>query len=372
MGISLSQAFIGVDNSVIEGAVLEHLYNEDITNMMTATVGNPSTVNAGTARVFTGEMLQVNEYKQKGFTTADKIKATEIDIVLDTKREVRWGSETLDNTTFSSAAALEGLIAGSLSKSIMAERVAFLTKATYDAAIALGAFTVDATAHTTTDKDEIRDLYFEFADLSAAFEELFTTKELGVNQERISQLVRPRVKTRLLKETSQAALEGSQRTGDLNQVNGVSIAKMPMFGQNIAKGSSFSKDTDFDFSNIQGLVFATGAMAAPIANLQVSVAIDADGNPNAIAKYIINKGTALRPTLIHAVVQAAPTKDAMVKAFENLKASFTSMKNGEYRDETIKVVEELHKAALAKLDGKKTSKKESKKDDKPATAENAE
>ncbi len=89
MAIGLTQAFMGVDNTVIEGGILQHLYNEDITNMMTATIGNPDTVNAGTARVFTGEMLQVDAYTQKGYASADKIKATEIDIKLDSKREVR-------------------------------------------------------------------------------------------------------------------------------------------------------------------------------------------------------------------------------------------------------------------------------------------
>lgn len=307
-----------INLDVITGKVLQILSSGTLGVASTALVENPGQVRAGTVIYRKVEVIKTGSYATKlndntGGITQQTPQITAIPVNLDKYVGAKYKLEEFDLAGLTDAAAVEAQIANGLAKATLARLDLELFEG-------IKAHLRQNTAQTTTiagfstetDIAAIRLNRIAFNDLIADIESTTNKHMIGTEEFQTTAIMSKKAYNRMIEGIAD---NGGSRgvelrlTGQLPGaiVGGNAVLKHVFIKKNV-NGSDYTLDktagTDYNFSNIECLMWNKEAIAMPVDFLGVvSMRDQYDGNPIFIQKFRYGFKV-LRPELIRGIINA--------------------------------------------------------------------
>lgn len=308
----------GAQASVVEAKVLDILRSKYLGIGITATSSNPTNHQAGTAIYRVPELVQSQDYSYATRNDdLDTPNLTDIELLLDKKRTVKYELETFDQAVLEVEGAVEAEYAQGISLAILAEIDAEFLKLTMDGAIEAAQYIVNADFGKGRTEETINTQFYDTIDEVGKLEGQVDRKLIGVNKDEVVVITNTTAKARFIKAGNGGDRnEADRQSGLIENINGIAIREHAFVGNTIAAGSSFSKDKDYDFSNLGAVIVHTEAVAMPFAlNTVIATTGENSGNPKMVAKFRYG-AKIIRPSLVRAILFAEPVEGAKAKVEE--------------------------------------------------------
>lgn len=279
---------------------------------MSATLRNPGQVQAGTASYYVPEIVQTNYYGAAGSSGFSIPQTGLISFNLDKRRDAKWEVEQFDiarlqDSTYVLSVIAAGL-AGAIQTDLNAEYLAFLTTQ-FKSDGTLNSQTVEIPTLWKTDvnvtPEECRKDYLLLQQQVMKFTKKFNKQMLGLERNEVFAVLSYEADINLRNafwnQPNELGRKVIEETLEGQQLGLLKYFTDPMLQNNIAQGTSFSKDTGLDTTNFVGFIAHKEAIAFPINLMTTTQTINPDnGNPRFITKYQFGMGI-LRPDLIVAL-----------------------------------------------------------------------
>lgn len=283
---------------------------------MSATLRNPGQVAAGTASYYVPEIVQTNYYGASGSSGFSIPQTGLISFNLDKRRDAKWEVEQFDiarlqDSTYILSVIAAGL-AGAIQTDLNAEYLAFLTtqfKENGDLNKDNKRQVVDIPTLWKTDvnvtPEECRKDFLLLQQQVIKFTKKFNKQMLGLERNEVFAVLSYEADINLRNafwnQPNELGRKVIEDTLEGQQLGLLKYFTDPMLQNNIAQGTSFSKDTALDTTNFVGFIAHKEAIAFPINLMTTTQTINPDnGNPRFITKYQFGMGI-LRPDLIVAL-----------------------------------------------------------------------
>lgn len=279
---------------------------------MSATLRNPGQVQAGTASYYVPEIVQTNYYGAAGSSGFSIPQTGLISFNLDKRRDAKWEVEQFDiarlqDSTYILSVIAAGL-AGAIQTDLNAEYLAFLTTQ-FKQGGTLVAQTVEVPTLWKTDvnvtPEECRKDFLLLQQQVMKFTKKFNKQMLGLERNEVfgvlSYEADINLRNAFWNQPNELGRKVIEDTLEGQQLGLLRYFTDPMLQNNIAQGTSFSKDTALNTENFVGFIAHREAIAFPINLMNTTQTINPDnGNPRFITKYQFGMGI-LRPDLIVAL-----------------------------------------------------------------------
>ena len=279
---------------------------------MSATLRNPGQVAAGTASYYVPEIVQTNYYGAAGSSGFSIPQTGIISFNLDKRRDAKWEVEQFDiarlqDSTYILSVIAAGL-AGAIQSDLNAEYLAFLTTQ-FKTGGTLNSQTVEIPTLWKTDvnvtPEECRKDFLLLQQQVIKFTKKFNKQMLGLERNEVFAVLSYEADINLRNafwnQPNELGRKVIEDTLEGQQLGLLKYFTDPMLQNNIAQGTSFSKDTALNTENFVGFIAHKEAIAFPINLMTTTQTINPDnGNPRFITKYQFGMGI-LRPDLIVAL-----------------------------------------------------------------------
>ena len=279
---------------------------------MSATLRNPGQVQAGTASYYVPEIVQTNYYGAAGSSGFSIPQTGLISFNLDKRRDAKWEVEQFDiarlqDSTYVLSVIAAGL-AGAIQTDLNAEYLAFLTTQ-FKSGGTLASQTVEVPTLWKTDvnvtPEDCRKDFLLLQQQVMKFTKKFNKKMLGLERNEVfgvlSYEADINLRNAFWNQPNELGRKVIEDTLEGQQLGLLRYFTDPMLQNNIAQGTSFSKDTALNTENFVGFIAHREAIAFPINLMTTTQTINPDnGNPRFITKYQFGMGI-LRPDLIVAL-----------------------------------------------------------------------
>lgn len=319
-GLNMGDGVGGKVALSIETRVLRILADSGLTWRF-ATSTNPESVKAGTATYYVPEIVQTKAYDPNGAAAYDPLQAGLRSFNLNERGMAKYEIESFDVSRLQNSEALLGQIALSLAMSIEATLNGHFwnnIKKEFDntsGTLRLQKIELDKLGeqitYTKAESDavfnDLLKLEYKITELSA----LFDKQHLGIDKADFYCILAPKCDAtiRVAFRDQPSAIGEWQIAQTLvgRKIGNVRYIIDKMIGQNIAKNTSFSLDTDFNLQNIWGILVHNEAIAMPI-NFQGVYQLQNQDNANTrvIAKYQFGFGI-IRPKLVYIITKTGQT-----------------------------------------------------------------
>lgn len=280
---------------------------------MSATIRTPGQVQTGTATYYVPEIVQTNYYGAAGSSGFSIPQTGLVSFNLDKRRDAKWEVEQFDisrlqDSTYILSVIAAGL-AGAIQNDLNAEYLAFLTTQFKQTDGALKDQTVEIPTLWKTDvnvtPEECRKDFLLLQQQVMKFTKKFNKKMLGLEKNEVFAVLSYEADINLRNafwnQPNELGRKVIEDTLEGQQLGLLRYFTDPMLQNNIAQGTSFSKDTALDTTNFVGFIAHREAIAFPINLMTTTQTINPDnGNPRFITKYQFGMGI-LRPELIVAL-----------------------------------------------------------------------
>lgn len=279
---------------------------------MSATLRNPGQVQAGTASYYVPEIVQTNYYGAAGSSGFSIPQTGLISFNLDKRRDAKWEVEQFDiarlqDSTYILSVIAAGL-AGAIQTDLNAEYLAFLTTQ-FKTGGTLNTQTVEIPTLWKTDvnvtPEDCRKDFLLLQQQVIKFTKKFNKQMLGLERNEVFAVLSYEADINLRNafwnQPNELGRKVIEETLEGQQLGLLKYFTDPMLQNNIAQGTSFSKDTALNTENFVGFIAHKEAIAFPINLMTTTQTINPDnGNPRFITKYQFGMGI-LRPDLIVAL-----------------------------------------------------------------------
>lgn len=316
-GIQIGDGSSGKVALAIQTGVLRILKEDGSFAYKTATIMNKGQVKAGSVTYQIPELVQAEDYGT-GTSAFQTLNSGLVTIPINTRRTIKYTYETFDASRLGDMEYLIGIIAQSISTTILydlnAHFFAFLAEKFDLANGALRAqnITLPNLVQEGKTSEEIRDSIYKLQRLTVQISKKFHKNQYGVAKSELMVFLDPMADVNIrqaywnqpnsLGERVVAKdLVGTQLGG------GIYYYLDSLLGNKIDKGTAFSKDKDLDTTKFVGFVIHNEAIAMPFNLQSINQVIDQDNaNPRFIAKYQFGTGM-LRPHLVYSITTETPT-----------------------------------------------------------------
>lgn len=317
--------------SIIEMKTLDNLMHTSLGIWNSATPENPSTVDAGGTAVFrVQQLLQFNKYTSANRDDKGQLPKSEVKvkIPISHSESCRYELETLDlpGLGFGTREQFVSYVAAGMQKSLTALMDAHYidvfvqdlkAKITAWKAANSGKSFADYVATTNqviynehwdkletgatdelTRKFKINTAYLQASDARIDLSRTLTRYDLGAQADKFATFLYQKITNRFLNAMDKSGDSATNISKELTETLGASvIAGLGLvkdhlyFGQNIPKGTSFSADTDFDFSKVYGITaHAESAFVAVQGMTTSGVILPHSHNQEYVMKFNLFKG----------------------------------------------------------------------------------
>lgn len=319
-GISGMQIGDGAGGKValaIQTGILRILKGDGSFAYKTATIMNKDQVKSGSVSYQIPELVQAEDYGT-GTSPFQTLNSGLVTIPINTRRTIKYTYEIFDASRLGSMEYLIGMIAQTVSMTILYDLNAnFFSFLTDKFNLTTGELrtqniTLPVLTQEGVTSEEVRTGLYKLQRLAVQISKKFDKKQYGVSKAELMVFLDPLADVNIRQaywnqpnalgeRTVKKDLVGTQLGG------GLYYYLDSLLGNKIDKGTAFSKDKDLDTSKFAGFIIHNEAIAMPFNLMSVQQVIDQDnGNPRFIAKYQFGIGM-LRPHLVYSITTEAPT-----------------------------------------------------------------
>ena len=232
---------------------------------MSATLRNPGQVAAGTASYYVPEIVQTNYYGASGSSGFSIPQTGLISFNLDKRRDAKWEVEQFDiarlqDSTYILSVIAAGL-AGAIQSDLNAEYLAFLTTQ-FKTGGTLNSQTVEIPTLWKTDvnvtPEECRKDFLLLQQQVIKFTKKFNKQMLGLEKNEVFAVLSYEADINLRNafwnQPNELGRKVIEETLEGQQLGLLKYFTDPMLQNNIAQGTSFSKDTALNTKNFVGFI----------------------------------------------------------------------------------------------------------------------
>lgn len=316
-GIQIGDGSSGKVALAIQTGVLRILKEDGSFAYKTATIMNKGQVKAGSVTYQVPELVQAEDYGT-GTSAFQTLNSGLVTVPINTRRTIKYTYETFDASRLGDMEYLIGIIAQSMSTTILydlnAHFFAFLVEKfeLTNGALRTQNITLPNLVQEGKTSEEIRDSIYKLQRLTVQISKKFDKKQYGVAKSELMVFLDPMADVNIrqaywnqpnsLGERVVAKdLVGTQLGG------GIYYYLDSLLGNKIDRGTAFSKDKDLDTTKFVGFVIHNEAIAMPFNLQSINQVVDQDNaNPRFIAKYQFGTGM-LRPHLVYSITTETPT-----------------------------------------------------------------
>lgn len=280
----------------------------------TATLADPTQVNAGSVSYQVPEILQAEDYGD-GTGEFQKLNSGIVSVPINIRRVVRYSYETFDYSRLGDMSYVVSVIANSVAMSIQNDLNSHFwlniadkfTKSTGE--LKAQQVVIPNLVKKGATQDEIRAAIYELQWKLTEINKTWNKKAMGVRKSELMVYLDTFADVNIRQAYWNQPNSLGERVVAKDLIGyqlggGLYYYLDKMLGATINAGTSFSKDKTLDLSAYVGFIIHNEAVAMPFnLNQMIQVVNPVSGNPQWIAKYQFGFGL-VRPWLVYAITKA--------------------------------------------------------------------
>ncbi len=321
----------------LKTAVLRILADDNFT-YMTASIRFPEELRKnGTVSYYVPELIQTEDYGDG--TKAFQVPQSGLRTVnIDTREDAKWEWETFDVSRLNEMGYLLGMISSGLAMAIQATLNAnfynYLLQA-FKGSMKTQILTLKYITKEDPDmtRENARSDYNRIRYKLNKISQMYDKAKLGIKKSEVMCVFSPNLEVGI----SNAFWDAPNSTGEYpvektlvgKKLGSIHYVVEKMLETHIPAGTSFSKDKDFDFTKLKGVILHNEAVAMPFNMESATQVINPDNaNPRWIVKYQYGIGF-LRPELVWAIQDETDPITPLAEIKEAIEAKEKEAKKAE-------------------------------------------